>query len=152
LRRSPTCLFGRLIGLSRLVSVLTGLNRLLQILSGRPMDQKHARRAASLSLPNQASIEAHVIRRSNANAENRRFAVDGDSSRANPLFDFAARANTGTRKDLLKPFAPFVTLRASATNIATMAWPGTFPRSRLATRLLAINIAAMLLVRISLVP
>jgi len=48
--------------------VLTGLNRLLQILSGRPMDQKHARRAASLSLPDQAPIEAHVIRRSNANA------------------------------------------------------------------------------------
>ena len=152
MRRSLTCLFGRLIGLSRFVSVLTGLNRLLQILSGRPMNQKHARRAASLSLPNQASIEAHVIRRSNANAENRRFAVDGDSSRANPLFDFATRANTGAREDLLKPFARFGTLRASTTNIATMSWPGTFPRSRLATRLLAINIAALLLVRIRLVP
>jgi len=132
--------------------VLTGLNRLLQILSGRPMDQKHARRAASLSLPNQASIEAHVIRRSNANAENRRFAVDSDSSSANPLFDFATRANTGTREDFLKPFASFGTLRPSATNIATMQCPGTFPRSRLATRLLAINIADVLLGRISLVP
>ena len=152
MRRSPTCLIGRLIGLSRLVSVLTGLNRLLQILSGRPMDQKHACSAASVSLPNQASIEPHVIRRPNANTENRRLAVDSDSSSANPLFDFATRANTGTREDLLKPLARFGTLRASATNIATMSWPGTFPRFRLAIRLLAINIADLLLVRISLVP
>jgi hypothetical protein len=146
------CHFLRLIGLSRLMILLTSLNRLLQILSGRPMNQKHARRAASLSLPNQASIEAHVIRRPNANAENCGLAVDSNSSSANPLFDFATRADTGAREDLLQPFAPFVTFRASATNIATLAWPGTFPRSRLATRLLAINIAAMLLVRISLVP
>jgi hypothetical protein len=132
--------------------VLAGVNRLLQILSGRPMDQKHACSAASVSLPNQASIEAHVIRRPNANTEDRRLAVDSDSSSANPLFDFATRANTGAREDLLKSFARFVTLRASATNITTMSWPGTFPRSRLATRLLAFNIAAMLLVRISLVP
>jgi len=132
--------------------VLTGLNRLLQILSGRPMNQKHARRTASLSLPNQASIEAHMIRRPNANTEDSRLAVDSDSSSANPLFDFATRANTGTREDFLKPFASFGMLRASATNIATMSWPGTFPRSRLATRLLAINIADVLLGRISLVP
>jgi len=132
--------------------VLTGLNRLLQILSGRPMDQKHARRAASLSLPNQASIEAHVIRRPNANTKNGSLAVDSDSSSPNPLFDFATRANTGAREDLLKPFARFVTLRASTTNLSTMSWPGTFPRSRLAARLLAINIAALLLVRIRLVP
>jgi hypothetical protein len=150
LRRSLTCLFGRLIGLGRFVSLLTGLNRLLQILSGRPMNQKHARRTASLSLPNQASIEAHVIRRPNANAENRGLAVDSDSSSANPLFDFATRANTSAREDLLKAFARFVTFRASATNIATMAWPGTFPRSRLL--LLAINTADALLFRISLVP
>jgi hypothetical protein len=132
--------------------MLTGLNRLLQILAGRPMDQEHARSSASFSLPNQASIEAHVVRRPNANAENRRLAVDSDSSGANPLFDFATRANTGAREDLLKPFARFLTLRASATNIATLSLLGTFARSRLTTWLLTINLAAMLLVRISLVP
>ena len=132
--------------------MLTGLNRLLQTLAGRPMYQKHARCAANFPLPNQTAIEAHMIRRPNANTEDGRLAVDSDSSSANPLFDFATRANTGTREDFLKPFASFGTFRASATNIATMSWPGTFPRPRLATRLLAINIADVLLGRISLVP
>jgi hypothetical protein len=152
LRRACTCLFRRLLGLSRLISVFTGLNRLLQILAGRPMDQKHARSAANFSLPNQASVETHVIRLAHANAENRRLAIDSDSSCANPIFDFTTRANTSTRKDLLKPFARFGTLRASTTGIASMSLLWTIPRSRLTTRLLAIDIAAMLLVRMSLVP
>jgi hypothetical protein len=92
-----------------------------------------------------------VVRWTNANAENRGLAVYRDSSSANPLFDFATRANTGTREDLLKPFARFLAFHASAANVATMSWPGTFPRSKLTTWLLAFNLAAMLLVRISLV-
>jgi hypothetical protein len=100
--------------------MLTSLNRLLQILSGRSMDQKHARSAASFSLPDQASIEAYVIRRPNANSENRSLAVDCNSSRANPLFDFTTRANTSARKDLLKPFSNFATLSASAASVSTV--------------------------------
>jgi hypothetical protein len=100
--------------------MLTGLNRLLQILSGRPMNQKHARSAASFSLPDQASIEAYMIRRANANAENRRLAINGDSSSANPLFDFTTRAHTSARKDLLKPFSNFATLSASTASVSTV--------------------------------
>lgn len=128
--------------------MLTGLNRLLQILSRRPMDQKHARSAASFSLPNQTSIEAHVIRQPNANAENCRLAVNGDSSSANPLFDFTTRTNTGARKDLLKPFSGFATLSASAASVSTvpLLWS-----SGLMGWLLALNIAAMLLFRNSFI-
>jgi hypothetical protein len=54
------------------------------------MNQKHAPGAAGLSLPNQSAVEADVIGGSNTHPESRRFAVDGNSPGANPLFDLAA--------------------------------------------------------------
>ena len=82
------------------------------------MDEKHARCAAGVSLANQTAVEADVVGRSHSHAENRRFTVDCDSPSANPLFNLAARSNTGAREDLLKSFTCFPTLLASTTTAA----------------------------------
>jgi len=82
------------------------------------VDEKHARCTASFSLANQTSVEADVVGWLHSHAENRRFTVDGNSPSANPLFDLAARSNTGAREDFLKSFTCFSTLLASTTTAA----------------------------------
>jgi hypothetical protein len=76
--------------------LLSALNRLLQILTGRTMDQKHPRSTTSLTLANQAAVEPHMVRRSDANAEYGGLAIDGNASRANPVLDLAPRRQTGS--------------------------------------------------------
>jgi hypothetical protein len=66
-------------------------------------------------LANQTAVETDVIGRAYSDTENGRFTVDGDSAGADPLFNLAARSNTGAREDLLKSFAGFATPLASAT-------------------------------------
>jgi hypothetical protein len=79
------------------------------------VDQKYTRRAASISLANQTAVETDVVGRAYSYTENGRFTVDGDSPGADPLFDLAARSNTGAREDLLKSFPCFATPLAPTT-------------------------------------
>jgi hypothetical protein len=85
-----------------------------------------------------------MIRLPDAHAENGRFAVDGYSPGANPLFDFATRANTGTGQDFLKSLTYFAMLRTSAASAATASWLATLARPRLTYGLLTFNIAGLL--------
>jgi hypothetical protein len=77
------------------------------------MNQKHPSGATGLTLANQATVEPHMIRGSNADTKNSKLTVDGDAPSANPFLNLATRSKTGSRKRLLEPLAFFASLATS---------------------------------------
>jgi hypothetical protein len=79
------------------------------------MNQKHPSSTTVLTLANQATVEPHMIRWSDADTENRQFTVDSDTAGANPFLNLATRRKAGSRKRLLKPLSFLAALTTSVS-------------------------------------
>src|SRR5260363_372805 len=70
--------------------------------SARLVVEQDARQAGGILARKQLSVNADLIRRHDALANMRRFAIDRDAARHNPLFHFAPRTNACLSKHLVQ--------------------------------------------------
>jgi len=92
-----------------------------QALAGGAVADEYCWTAARLALPNEAAVEAQLVRRGNTDTQNRGLAVDGDTPGANPILHLATRSEAGAGQDLLQALAVGVGIGCGAASRAATA-------------------------------